>query len=87
MKVKDWNVFCDTIGKQLNFIIGLGILAVIDFLISAYLENFGFPLLASNLIKGSMVFLAAYFFAYAIILTKKILDKQYKQIFKSIGLI
>jgi len=78
MKVKDWNIFCDTIGKQLNFILCLAILALINFCVVSYLEDFGFPTLLSKIIKGIMALVGTYYFIYAIILTKKILDEQYK---------
>jgi hypothetical protein len=82
MEVKDWNLFCDTIGKQLNLVLCLAILAVINFCTAGYLEKFGFSALISAMIKGIMVVLGTYYFAYAIILTMKILDKRYKKIFK-----
>jgi uncharacterized protein YqhQ len=78
MKAKDWNVFCDTIGKQLNFVLCLAILALINFFVASYLEDFGFPSLLSKIIKGIMALVGTYYFIYAIILTKKILDEQYK---------
>jgi hypothetical protein len=78
MEVKDWNFFCDTIGKQLNFVLCLAILAVINFCVARYLEKFGFSALLSAIIKGIMVILGIYYFIYAIILTKKVIDKRYK---------
>jgi hypothetical protein len=78
MKIKDWNLFCKTIGKQLNFILSLAVLAAVNFILAGYLEDLGFPALISKLIKGSMVILGIYYFVYAIILTKKIVDKEYK---------
>jgi hypothetical protein len=78
MEVKDWNLFCDTIGKQLNFILLLAILAIANFCIASYLEEFGFSPLLLKIVKGIMAMLGIYYFIYAIILTKKILDRQYK---------
>lgn len=78
MKIKDWNIFCDTIGKQLNFVLSSAILATINFLISDYLERIGLCVLFSLVVKGTMLVLAIYYFIYTIILTKKIIEKQYK---------
>jgi hypothetical protein len=78
MRIKDWNILCRTIGKQLNLIVGLGILAAVNYFICKWLEKLGFSHLLLQIIEATMVFLAAYYFAYAVILTKRIVEKEYK---------
>jgi hypothetical protein len=78
MKIKDWNVFCSTAGKQSNLVLGLAILAVVDFILLGYLEKFGFPVLIAALLQGVTGVLAIYYLAYAIVLTRRIVEKEYK---------
>jgi len=78
MKVKDWNVFCSTIGKQANFTLALAILAAIDFVLISYLEKLGVCELFTKLIAGVCIVLAIYYLGYTLILTKKIVEKEYK---------
>jgi len=78
MKVKDWNVFCSTIGKQANFTLSLAILAAVDFVLVKYLERFGFPSLIGSLLKALCIILGIYYLGYTLVLTKRIVEKEYK---------
>lgn len=82
MCIKDWNVILDTPGKQLNLITLLGAVSVIVYSVADVLQkkvSIGLcDFLMLTVIKGLAVFLAAYYFVYCIILTKKIVEKYYK---------
>jgi hypothetical protein len=75
MKVKDCNIFFDTLGKQLNFILLLGIWATLLFALTI---NFPIKELAKWVLGGITLFLSIYFLGYALILTIKIVEKYYK---------
>jgi hypothetical protein len=75
MKVKDNSIFFDTLGKQLNFILLMGIWATLLFALTI---NFPIKELAKWVLGGITLFLSIYFLGYALILTRKIVDKYYK---------
>jgi hypothetical protein len=77
MKVIDWNIVCKTAGKQLNLVFLLGAIASADFFLADALEKLGFSILFTSFTKGIAIFSAVYCLAYALILTKKILEKFY----------
>jgi uncharacterized membrane-anchored protein len=80
--MKDWNIILDTPGKQLNLMVLLGAISIILYAIADFFQKklaVGLcDILALGIIKALAVFLAAYYFIYCIILTKKIIDKYYK---------
>ena len=78
MKVKDWNILCDTIGKQMNLILLCGMIATVDYYIAKLLEELGIKSFFVTTSKGVSLFLAAYFFVYCLILVKKFIDKYYR---------
>lgn len=76
MKVKDWCIICRTLGAQLSLEISLGVWAsVMYFLADAF---YYLSPLFTSIVKGITAFLAIYYFAYCIMLTKKIIDKNFK---------
>lgn len=79
MKIKDFCIFCKTLGKQLNFIFSLGVLSSVLFFLTNYLENVGaLDSLTAAIFKGSTIFLTAFYFGYCLVLIKKIIDKFYR---------
>jgi len=77
--MKDWNFVLKTPGKQLNIMLLLGVISVILYVVADYLQKIiAGPALDLMLIKGIAIFLAVYYFAYCLILTKKVVDKHYK---------
>lgn len=76
--MKDWNLVFKTPGKQLNIMLLLGVISVILYVVADYLQKIAGPALDLMLIKGIAIFLAVYYFAYCLILTKKVVDKHYK---------
>jgi uncharacterized membrane-anchored protein len=81
MCIKDWNIILDTVGKQLNLMALLTTISIILYVIADFFSKNAVGLcdaLTLAIVKGVAVFLAAYYFIYCIILTKKIVDKYYK---------
>jgi len=83
MCIKDWNVILETPGKQLNLVLTLGVISIIILGVANGLEKMTPSAvycckLTLVVVKGIAVFLVFYFFAYSIILTKKLVDKHYK---------
>jgi hypothetical protein len=76
MKIKDWCIVCKTLGKQLALEIFFGVWSASLFFLSDILLWIA-PVFAL-IVKGSAGFLAAYYFTYCILLTKKIIDKNFK---------
>jgi hypothetical protein len=77
MKVVDWNIVCKSMGKQLNLVFLLGAIASADYFLADAFEKLGFPILFTSFAKGIAIFSTVYFFAYALILTKKMVEKFY----------
>jgi hypothetical protein len=77
MKIVDWNIICKTIGRQLSLVFLLGAIASADFFLADALERLGFSALFISVIKGVAIFAAVYYFAYALMLTRKIVEKFY----------
>jgi CHASE2 domain-containing sensor protein len=75
MRVKDYNILFNTLGKQLNFILFMGIWALLLFVTTIKLP---IEELAKWILGGITLFLSIYFLGYALILTKKIVEKYYK---------
>ncbi|MDI6806622.1 MAG: hypothetical protein QMD14_02280 [Candidatus Aenigmarchaeota archaeon] len=75
MEIKDLNVFFKTPGKQLNFVILLGIWAVLLFALSIKLP---IEETAKFVLASITLFLTVYFFGYSLILTRRIVEKYYK---------
>ncbi len=75
MRLKDYNVFFKSLGKQLNFVLILGVWACVLFavVISLPLEKF-----TKNAMTAITAFLVAYFLGYSLLLTKKLVEKYYK---------
>jgi hypothetical protein len=78
MKVKDWNIFCSTIGKQTNFTLLLAILAAIDFILLQHLKGLGLSNLILSILEGICIILGIYYLGYTLILTKRLVEKEYK---------
>jgi hypothetical protein len=76
MKIHDWHIVCRSLGKQLNLEIFLGVIATTVYFLADILKNYSPVLFA--IIKGVVIFLAAYYFVYSIILTKKIIEKHFR---------
>jgi hypothetical protein len=77
MKIVDWNIICKTIGRQLSFVFLLGTIASADYFLADALEKLGFSLLLTAIVKGVAIFAAIYYFTYALMLMKKIVEKFY----------
>jgi hypothetical protein len=77
MKIVDWNIICKTVGRQLSLVFLLGTIASADFFLADTLERLGFSPLLTAIIKGVAIFAAVYYFAYALMLTRKIVEKFY----------
>lgn len=74
MQAKDWQLVCKSLGRQLNLEISLGILATTVLSLAGALPQ---PIWVSTA-RSVLAFLAAYYFVYSIILTKKLVDKNFK---------
>lgn len=75
MEMKDLNVFFKTPGKQLNFILLMGIWAVLLFTLSVKLP---IEETAKFILASLTLFLTVYFLGYSLILTRRIIEKYYK---------
>jgi len=78
MKVKDWNIFCSTVGKQTTLTLLLAIISAIDIVLLQYLKILGFSSLILSLAQAICIILGIYYLGYTLILTKKIVEKEYK---------
>jgi hypothetical protein len=76
MKIKDWCIVCKTLGKQLALEAFFGVWSASLFFLSDIL--LGISPAFALIVKGSAGFLAAYYFSYCVLLTKKIIDKNFK---------
>jgi hypothetical protein len=76
MKVRDWCVICKTVGEQLSLEVCLGVWAAVMY----FLADTFFLLSPAfmSIVKGVTAFLAAYYFVYCAMLTKKVIDKHFK---------
>jgi hypothetical protein len=77
MKVVDWNIVCKSLGKQLNLIFLLGAIASAEYFLADAFEKLGFSIFFTSFVKGIAIFSAVYFLAYALILTKKFMERFY----------
>lgn len=67
-----WMYFHKDIGKQINIALLAGIIFLFFYCIFDYFGDF------TGFFKWISLFFVAYFFVYAILLTKKWIDKKYK---------
>jgi len=79
MQIKDLHIFFKTEGKQLTFVLLFGVWSTILYFFADTFEKLGcVDSIFSGIIKGVAIFLAVYYLAYCIILTKRIVDRHFK---------
>lgn len=78
VRVKDWQILFKTEGEQLSFVLVCGIWSLILYFLVSILPEIGCYAILIAITKGITLFLAAFYFVYCMLLTKKIIDKYYK---------
>lgn len=70
MRIKEWYIFLKNEGRQLNFVVFSGVVASTLYFCAVHSSEF-MDWMIMPLIKGVALFLALYYFAYSVILTKR----------------
>lgn len=74
MKIEDWMVFSEELGKQINFMLSLGIVSTVLYLVST---NF-LPLSwVRTVLRAVFFFEAALYYGFSLQLFKKWVEKTY----------